>query len=1060
MHKPRKAVINMRTMKGAVLASVLCIAAEMVSAQYPVPNLAGPAYTNGPFARHVGELLVGQCTWYVYGRIQETGLILASTLSNKEMFIGHAKTWPDSARSVGFKVGTIAQTGSIAVWTNGTHGHVAFVESVVGGIAKFTECNSTPRTSSPNTVVVCRDSLDAGNWSVESREGAGLSYSANIKILPKYSTFSVVDGPKFVDGYYWYRLQGNGYDGWSKFEEIDKGIAQNPWLDNAGVDKDFCWTFTRIKLQASSTSISITENKMPQFYIYLTPPALSSQTITFKTLPAMALGNSDFTPGATASSGLRVTYTSSNEAVAPVIEGGLIRITGAGTTVITASQSGSTDFKAAIPVTQTLTVKARLTAEVPSGGGAVIGTGLYAPGTKVAMTAKPSAGNTFLRWEDGSQTTARSLTMPNANMAVVAWFGITANVSPPVIANPGAQRAMVGVPFDLSLGITSDGLPTVTVTGLPTGLKYDAAARTVKGVPTVSVTNRPVTIIAKNVSKTLALQQNFNLTVDPLPHWAQGNFNGWFGSETTDVGQVSADVTSQGKVTGRLLSLGTNYVFSAVSYARRDGDGAFWVSTTARVAKVAVPLTFAVRTPVGVNPPNLSAVDGWFATVADSDPVAKLYRNVWKEVGMAALVTNYIGYYTATLPGGGEYGSGYLAFTVDKSGGVKTVGKLADGMAVSLSGPLIIDDTGSVFAVLYTSPTAYKGGRLFGLAEFVKVSEGAKVIVRLLDDAPFSWASLSPTATPVFGEGFYRDLDLNGGWYDKLGNLYAYYMNKNSSVGTDADALAPGLLVGTNRYASIWWDPDGIALSVVTNKYGVMTTLSAPKAGAPVDPEKDRLWDYGVTNAGGLTIGLTRATGVFKGVFKAWFDYATTHASKTVSYEGVLTPEREDKSDGVEGRGFFLWADRTTPPVPLRPYGFNWSYDFKILQANTSRTIFFTPTCRAQQAPNLSSIINKDQLMKWVVSNIGQSGRYTITCKSNAYLGSIFSGGSVVIGGYEGTTTLNITSGSFEFLNVYTSVGIKTVEIHLSMTDNLGNTYIGTCNAETRVTASGGSGGQ
>ncbi len=655
----------------------------------------------------------------------------------------------------------------------------------------------------------------------------------------------------------------------------------------------------------------------------------AAQTITFPALPVKVFGDPDFAAGARASSGLSIVYSNSNPAVVQVV-GGMIHIVGAGTAVITASQPGNFDFKAATPVKQTLTVKALLTANVPGGGGTVTGTGLYLPGTKVALTAKPATGNTFLRWEDGSQTAARSLVMPNANLTVSAWFGVTTNVPKPVIAKPGPQRAMAGVPFSLALDITSDSLPAVTLAGLPSGLAYSAATKAIAGVPTASVTNRTVTVTAKNVNKTQATE-TFTMTVDPLPAWAQGNFNGWFGGAVGE-GPISGDVTAQGKVSGKLSSLGTNYTFSAASYARRDGDGAFWVTATAGVAKVSLPLTLAVRNPAGVVPPNLSVADGWFAAAADGDPDATMWRNVWKDAGMTAVATNYTGYYTATLPGGSEYGSGYLLCTVDKLGGVKTAGKLADGTAVSLSGVLILDEAGRVFAVLYTAPAAYKGGGLFGVAEFVKTGVGAKVVVRLLDGEPFVWENLNPAATQVYGAGFNRDIGLSGGWYDTLGNLYAYYSDRVMTVGTEGTPV-PEILVGTNRYDSVCWDPDGIALTVVTNKLGVMTGLSAPNAGVPV--KVGAAYDYvNPTNAVGLTVGLTRATGVFKGSFKAWFDNATTHTPKSVAYEGVLTPEREDMDDGIAGRGFFLWADKSqylNPQNKTVPYGFSWSYDLKIL---------------------------------------------------------------------------------------------------------------------------------
>jgi hypothetical protein len=80
-----------------------------------------------------------------------------------------------------------------------------------------------------------------------------------------------------------------------------------------------------------------------------------NQTITFNTLPTKAYGDADFAPGATASSGLTVSYASSNTAVATIVSGN-IHIVGAGTSTITASQAGDTNYNAASSVNQTLTV--------------------------------------------------------------------------------------------------------------------------------------------------------------------------------------------------------------------------------------------------------------------------------------------------------------------------------------------------------------------------------------------------------------------------------------------------------------------------------------------------------------------------------------------------------------------------------------------------------------------------------------------------------------------------------------------------------------------------------
>ena len=87
--------------------------------------------------------------------------------------------------------------------------------------------------------------------------------------------------------------------------------------------------------------------------------AQASQTITFNALPAKTFGDADFLLTATASSGLAVTYTSSNPGVATV-SGSTVTVVGVGATVITASQAGDGNYLAAADVTQTLTVNSVL----------------------------------------------------------------------------------------------------------------------------------------------------------------------------------------------------------------------------------------------------------------------------------------------------------------------------------------------------------------------------------------------------------------------------------------------------------------------------------------------------------------------------------------------------------------------------------------------------------------------------------------------------------------------------------------------------------------------------
>ena len=78
------------------------------------------------------------------------------------------------------------------------------------------------------------------------------------------------------------------------------------------------------------------------------------QTISFS-IPDKTYGDPGFCPQASASSGLAVTYASSNPAVAAIVDG-KISITGAGSATITASQGGNESYEAAIDVARTFTV--------------------------------------------------------------------------------------------------------------------------------------------------------------------------------------------------------------------------------------------------------------------------------------------------------------------------------------------------------------------------------------------------------------------------------------------------------------------------------------------------------------------------------------------------------------------------------------------------------------------------------------------------------------------------------------------------------------------------------
>jgi PKD repeat protein len=82
---------------------------------------------------------------------------------------------------------------------------------------------------------------------------------------------------------------------------------------------------------------------------------MANQTITFGALPMETFGYADFALGATASSGLPISYTSSDTTVATIVAGN-IHIVSVGSCTITASQSGDANYTAAVDVQHPLTV--------------------------------------------------------------------------------------------------------------------------------------------------------------------------------------------------------------------------------------------------------------------------------------------------------------------------------------------------------------------------------------------------------------------------------------------------------------------------------------------------------------------------------------------------------------------------------------------------------------------------------------------------------------------------------------------------------------------------------
>lgn len=216
----------------------------------------------------------------------------------------------------------------------------------------------------------------------------------------------------------------------------------------------------------------------------------ASQTISFGSIPAHAYGDAPFVIAATTGSDLPVTLASSAPSVATV-SANTITIVGAGTTIITATQTGDGSHYPATPVARTLTV-----ARAPVTVTALNQTSTYG---KLPTLAASYTG--FVNGDTAaSLSTPVTLTTPATTSSIVGTYPITASgataANYDVSFSPGTLTivpAILTVTADNKTKVYGAALPALTLSY--SGFVNGDTAAILTRVPTLSTTAKKASVV-------------------------------------------------------------------------------------------------------------------------------------------------------------------------------------------------------------------------------------------------------------------------------------------------------------------------------------------------------------------------------------------------------------------------------------------------------------------------------------------------------------------------------------------------------------------------------------
>ncbi len=297
---------------------------------------------------------------------------------------------------------------------------------------------------------------------------------------------------------------------------------------------------------------------------------------------------------------------------------------------------------------------------------------------------------------------------------------------------PMCTNVLCGVALRWSLAASALSGAAVKVAGLPAGLKFtakdimkkgsktevDIPANTIYGAPSAaSKVDKKKGVVPSEVKITVTTGEKssvtylLRLTVDPLPAWAVGGFEGFVGGTGNgEWGTASMSVTAAGKISGKIASYGTNWTFKADSFAGGSVATNLAVDAVATAGKASRNIRLnVVSFPTEYIPDSATArAEGSFGDLS-----ATLFRLPWADKGDAdvkSYLSAHAGSYTCKVPYGQD-DEGEAKFTFDEKGVAKGTVVLPDGAKtrkVSFASSALTY-AGSIYIAIYTAPDAKKG---------------------------------------------------------------------------------------------------------------------------------------------------------------------------------------------------------------------------------------------------------------------------------------------------------------------------------------------------------------